>query len=166
MGARLDGYCSDITRTYPAFGEFTEKQKELYSILLGAQECVVKVARPGFWLTGTKDLAKNLTSFAKSYLNKNGGLDKYMPHSIGHHIGLDIHDGIFYGQLEVGNVFTIEPGIYGVPYVDEDGFQHYFSARIEDNYLVEEDGVRCLSDFIPKKPEAICKFMKDGLTLN
>lgn len=165
MGARFDGYCSDITRTYPAFGEFTKKQKELYSILLAAQKHVESCAKPGFLLAGSKDKEKNLTFFAREYLRKNGGLDKYMTHSVGHHIGLDIHDGTFYGELEIGNVFTIEPGIYGVPYVEEDGSQHYFSARIEDNYLVEKDGVRCLSDFIPKEPEDICEFMKNGLTL-
>lgn len=161
-GAKIDGYCADITRTYPVSGVFSKKQKDLYLAVLEAQKYVESIAKPGFYLNNKAFPDYCLTSRAREFMNKWGlehglGSDigtKYFTHAIGHFLGLDVHD-VCTGekiQLQEGDVITIEPGYYNA--------KEKIGIRIEDNYLVTKDGIICLSDMIPKEADEICKQMK------
>jgi Xaa-Pro aminopeptidase len=131
-------YASDITRTAPANGHFTDRQREIYNIVLGAQ----KAAEDHFILgksvlTGNSD--DSLYKIALDYINAHGKdrhgqpLGKYFIHGLGHSVGLNVHDPADYTQpLERGMIFTLEPGIY-IP-------EEKLGVRIEDMYLVGDDG--------------------------
>jgi Xaa-Pro aminopeptidase len=152
IGAEHEYYCADLTRTYPVSGAFTARQKELYTIVLDAQEYVARKAAPGYWISNKEKPEKSLYHLALSYLEKAGGYDRYFIHGIGHFVGLDVHDvGDYTQPLKEGDVFTIEPGIY-IP-------QEGIGIRIEDDYWVVPDGAICLSEQLPKQPEDIEKLV-------
>ncbi len=151
IGAEYGHYCADLTRTYPASGKFTKRQKEIYNLVLETQEYIANIAKPGMWLSNAEHPDKSLNHLARAYLAKKG-YDKYFLHGIGHYLGLDVHDvGDYKKPLEVGDVFTIEPGIYIA--------EEKIGVRIEDDYWVVKDGVVCLSESLPKKAEDVEKFM-------
>ncbi|HUO59702.1 MAG TPA: aminopeptidase P N-terminal domain-containing protein [Candidatus Acidoferrales bacterium] len=133
-------YASDITRTVPANGHFTPRQREIYDIVLGAQRAVMQAFVSGkSVLRG--DSAESLYKVAYDYINTHGKdlhgqpLGKYFIHGLGHPVGLEVHD---YGTsgpnivLGPGMVFTIEPGIY-IP-------EEKIGVRIEDIYEVDKNG--------------------------
>jgi len=150
--AECDSYASDITRTVPVGAKFTPRQREIYSIVLGAQKAAIAALKPGARLTGPGD---TLTQVAKNYMDTHGkdlhgeGLGKYMIHGIGHPVGIDVHDPNIDGPLEAGMIVTIEPGIY----LDEE----HIGVRIEDVVLVTEHGAKVLSAALPKEPDEIEK---------
>ena len=153
IGAEYGHYCADLTRTYPVSGKFTARQKEIYNLVLETQEYIANIAKPGFWLNNAQVPEKSLNHLARAYLAKKG-YDKYFLHGIGHYLGLDVHDvGDYKKPLEVGDVFTIEPGIYIA--------EEKIGVRIEDDYWVVKDGVVCLSESLPKKADEIEKFMQE-----
>ncbi|TET05961.1 M24 family metallopeptidase [Candidatus Dependentiae bacterium] len=153
-GAVFNHYCADITRTYPVSGKFTKRQREVYSLVLELQENIASIARPGYWLNNKEQPDKSLTSLAQLFLKKH---NYPMLHGIGHFLGIDIHDvGDYSKPLQEGDVITIEPGIY-IP-------EESLGIRIEDDYLVEKNSLRCLSAALPKKPDEIEKLMlSDGV---
>lgn len=154
-GAEYEYYCGDITRTYPVSGTFTNRQKELYSIVLETQEYIASCAKPGMWLSHKDKPEQSLNHRARAFL-KEKGYEQYFPHGIGHFLGIDVHDvGDYSKPLEVGDVITIEPGIY----IREEGI----GIRIEDNYWIVEDGVVCLSEDIPKQIADIESIVKTNL---
>ncbi len=150
--AECASYASDITRTVPVGGKFTPRQREIYSIVLGAQKAAIAALKPGTRLAGEGD---TLTKIAKDYMDAHGkdlhgaGLGKYMIHGIGHQVGIDVHDPNIDGPLEAGMVVTIEPGIY----LDEE----HIGVRIEDVVLVTEHGSKVLSAALAKEPDEIEK---------
>ncbi len=156
LGALHANYGADISRTYPISGQFTERQKVLYSIVLTVNKETIEFIKPGItW--------KELNAFAKTRLieeTKRIGLIKedqeitnYYYHSIGHFLGLDVHDvGLYDQPLEEGMVLTIEPGLY----VAEEGI----GIRIEDDVLVTAEGSVNLSASIPKEIEEIEEILK------
>ena len=150
--AECASYASDITRTVPVGGKFTPRQREIYSIVLGAQKAAIAALKPGTRLAGEGD---TLTKIAKDYMDAHGkdlhgaGLGKYMIHGIGHQVGIDVHDPNIDGPLEAGMVVTIEPGIY----IDEE----HIGVRIEDVVLVTEHGAKVLSAALAKEPDEIEK---------
>lgn len=147
IGAEYNYYCADLTRTYPATGTFTKRQREIYKIVLDAQTYIAELARPGMWLSSAEHQEKSLNHLARKYL-KEQGYEKYFPHGIGHFLGLDVHDvGDYSRPLAPGDVITIEPGIY-IP-------EESLGVRIEDNYWIIEDGAVCMSEALPKDPDAI-----------
>ena len=153
IGADFKGYSADITRTYPVSGKFTDRQKEIYNIVLETQEFIASIAKPGIWLKNPDKPEESLHHIAKEFLRKKG-YDQYMPHGLGHYLGMNTHDvGDYKNPLEVGNVFTIEPGIY-IP-------EENLGVRIEDDYWVVEDGVVCLSENIPKTVAEIEKVTQE-----
>jgi Xaa-Pro aminopeptidase len=153
IGASVNGYCADISRTYPVSGIFTDRQKELYEIVLRTQEYIASLARPGYWLSNVACPEKSLYHLAVGFLKDHGGYDLYFSHGIGHYLGLDVHDVGSYAQpLAEHDVITIEPGIY----ISQEGI----GIRIEDNYVLTADGVNCLSTALPKKIEEIEEFMQ------
>ena len=129
-------YTSDITRTIPASGKFTPRQREIYDIVLGAQRAVMNAFQAGkSQLTGNSP--ESLYRVAYEYINTHGKdlhgqpLGKYFIHGLGHFVGLNIHD-VGSGPLDRGMVFTIEPGIY-IP-------EEKLGVRIEDIVYVGDDG--------------------------
>lgn len=153
IGAQVNGYCADITRTYPVSGSFTDRQKELYNVVLETQKHIAEIAQPGMWIRNKKEQDKSLHHLAEKFLESKG-LKKYFVHGIGHFLGLDVHDvGNHERPLQEGDVFTIEPGLY-IP-------EENIGIRIEDDYWMVKDGVVCLSEELPKNPDDIEKMMKD-----
>jgi Xaa-Pro aminopeptidase len=156
IGAELDNYCADLTRTYPVSGTFTKRQKELYNIVLETQEHIASLAKPGMWLKNKDKVDKSLHHLAVKFL-ANRGYDKYFPHGIGHFLGLDVHDvGDYSVPLHEGDVITIEPGIYIAA--------ENIGIRIEDNYWITKDGAICLSERLPKDADDIEDLMQQALS--
>jgi Xaa-Pro aminopeptidase len=153
MGARFDYYCADLSRTIPVSGTFSKRQKELYLIVLEVQEHIAQMAAPGMFLHNKlmpeQSLHHQAIAVFKAYQ-----LDQYFVHGIGHHVGLDVHDVADHAKpLEVGNVITIEPGLY----IKEE----HVGIRIEDNYMITENGAVCLSENLPKTVQDIERAMQN-----
>src|SRR6266568_3344652 len=156
VGAQFSGYAADITRTLPANGKFTPRQREIYEIVLGAQNAAIAALKPG--MTFARKGPNSLWQIAYDYINSHGkdkegrSLGPYFIHGLGHHIGLDVHDaGDPSRPLEPGMVVTIEPGIY-IP-------EENLGVRIEDDFLVTETGYKMLSEKLPRSVEEIEKIM-------
>lgn len=156
--AEYSMYAADITRTLPINGHFTARQKEIYDIVLGAQEAAMAAFVSGkSMLTG--DSENSLNKVARDYIKTHGKdlhgepLDKYFIHGLGHYIGLNVHDpGDYKVPLGPGMAFTIEPGIY-IP-------EENIGVRIEDDYLVGADGKLIkLSAALPSKAEEVERAM-------
>lgn len=130
FGARFEGYCSDLTRTV-VLGPATDEQRERYDLVVAAQRAAIDAARPG--TTGA-----DVDAAARKVIT-DGGYGELFPHSVGHGVGLDIHETpslkLSESPLEAGEIVTIEPGIY-VP--DHGGI------RIEDCILVTDAGAEVL----------------------
>jgi Xaa-Pro aminopeptidase len=157
VGAQYAGYSADITRTIPANGKFTPRQREIYEIVLGAQNAALAAVKPGasFFCKGKKD---GLMNIAYDYINSHGKdragkpLGQYFIHGLGHDIGLNVHDpGEYCGPLQPGMVVTIEPGIY-IP-------EEQLGVRIEDDVLITESGHKLLSERLPRGADEIEKIM-------
>jgi Xaa-Pro aminopeptidase len=147
VGCQYAGYAADVTRTIPANGHFTPRQKEIYEIVLGAQNAVLAALKPGMTLGRSKSNSLFLIAF--NYLNSHGTdrqgrtLGRYFIHGLGHHIGLNVHDaGDPDRPLEAGMVITIEPGLY-LP--DEN-----LGVRIEDDVLITDTGYKLLTARLPR----------------
>jgi Xaa-Pro aminopeptidase len=139
-GAKVDGYCSDVTRTYPAGGRYLHRQREVYEVVLRAQEAAIAAARPGALMGDLHATAYEVIDAA--------GLGEHFVHGLGHFLGLEGHDvGDLNRPLRPGAVITVEPGVY-IP--DE-----VIGVRIEDDVLITEDGCRVLTGAIPKGAEEI-----------
>ena len=150
--AEYSYYTADITRTYPASGKFTPRQRDVYQLVLDAQRGAERAFEIG--KSSLADLQRAAREVMKSspLRDRQGNtLDKYFIHGLGHWIGMDVHDVGSYGVLPVGSVFTIEPGIY----LPEEGF----GVRIEDDYLVTGKGLVKMSAKLPSDPEEIERMM-------
>jgi Xaa-Pro aminopeptidase len=151
-------YASDITRTAPADGKFTARQREIYEIVLGAQKAAIAAFQ-----SGKSHLQRNqsdtLYDAAFNYINTHGkdshgqALGKYFIHGLGHYVGLNVHDpGDYSVPLGPGMVFTIEPGIY-IP-------EENLGVRIEDMFYVDRNGklIR-LTQSLPQSAQEIEQLM-------
>jgi Xaa-Pro aminopeptidase len=158
VGASYSAYVADITRTLPANGKFTPRQREIYEIVLGAQNAVFAAIKPGMSLGG--DGPNSLGKIARDYINAHGKdlkgepLGKYFIHGLGHQIGLNVHDVAPIRELKPGMVITIEPGIY-IP-------EENLGVRIEDDLLITETGYKLLSARLPRTVAEIEKFMAEA----
>ncbi len=153
------GYSADITRTVPANGKFTPRQREIYEIVLAASNAAIAAIKPGVMAGG--NTPGSLQKIATDVINSRGKdkegnpLGKYFIHGLGHNIGLNVHDpGVSGRALEPGMVITIEPGIY-IP-------EENIGVRIEDDILVTETGARNLSARVPRTVEEIEKLMAEA----
>ena len=155
LGAKNNGYCADISRTYPISGTFSELQKIIYSIVLGCNKMVIETIKPGITIRELNNLVIDYlaTHCLKANLIKNKeDIRNYYFHNISHHIGLDTHDCSFRDlPLEPGNIISDEPGLY----FKELGI----GVRIEDDILVTEEGSYNLSGNIIKEISEIEKFI-------
>lgn len=154
IGAMWQGYCADITRTYPVSGTFDKKQRELYQVVLDTQEYVTDSAKPGMYLNNADIPEQSLHHGAQAFLRKYG-YDQYFVHGIGHFLGLDVHDvGNIKQPLKEHDVFTIEPGIY----IQKEGI----GIRIEDDFMMTSRGAVCLSDHVPRSLQAIEEMVSES----
>ena len=152
LGAKVRGYCADITRTYPVNGRYTQRQKEIYDIVLAANRAVAKAARPGMTLAQLNDICKQTLAEGLIRIGKMESAEdigRYYMHGVSHHLGIDTHDATGSDALELapGMVITDEPGLY----IDEEAI----GIRIEDDLLITEDGCTVLSEAIPRTTEEI-----------
>ena len=154
VGAECACYAADITRTIPIGGHFTPRQREIYDIVLGAQNAVIAAVKPG--MTIGKTAPNSLYTIAYDYINSHGKdihgepLGKYFKHGISHHIGLEVHDASDTNlPLQPGMVISVEPGIY-IP-------EENLGVRIEDMVLVTKDGAKVLSAQLPREAAEIEK---------
>jgi Xaa-Pro aminopeptidase len=138
VGGEYSMYANDTTRTLPANGKFTARQREIYDVVLGAQRAAIAAFKSGVSTLNTQD-PNSLHKVAYDYINTHGKdskgepLGKYFIHGLSHRVGLNVHDpGPFDKPLTAGEVFTIEPGIY-IP-------EENLGVRIEDTFYVDESG--------------------------
>ncbi|PCJ13549.1 MAG: hypothetical protein COB10_05435 [Planctomycetota bacterium] len=139
FGPGSGGYGSDVTRTYPASGVFTDRQKEIYQIVLDSMETTIAAVKAGVEYSKLDEISRKVITDA--------GYGDYYPHGVGHPIGLEVHDVQPDPTAPEGSVITIEPGIY----LPDEGF----GVRIEDDILVTADGSVNLTGGIPKTIEEI-----------
>lgn len=155
LGALFRNYGSDITRTYPINGKFTDRQKEIYEIVLKTNKETIKFIKPGITWKELNAFAKNIiiSECKKIQLIKDDAeINKYYYHSIGHFLGLDVHDvGHYDKPISEGMVITVEPGLY----IKEEGI----GIRIEDDILVTKEGSINLSSEIIKEVKDIEEYM-------
>jgi Xaa-Pro aminopeptidase len=177
-GCELDGYASDITRTFPVNGRFSPPQRDLYELVLAAQTAAIAEVKPGRpWIAphdaAVKVLARGFVDLkllegSVEQVLETESYRKFYMHRTGHWLGLDVHDAGEYKkqgewrELAPGMVLTVEPGCYvrpgpGVP-------QHFagIGIRIEDDALVTEGGCEILSAAAPKAISDIEGLMRPG----
>ena len=175
-GCEVECYASDITRTYPVNGVFSEPQRQLYELVLAAQEAAIAKVRPGnHWndphdaavRTITRGLVKlGLLKGSVPKLIREEKYQKFFPHRTGHWLGMDVHDVGDYKVdgawrlLEPGMVLTIEPGIY-IPQGMRGVAKKWWNIgiRIEDDVLVTKQGYEILTKDIPKQAAEIESLM-------
>lgn len=155
LGAEYEGYCADISRTFPVNGKFSDRQKEIYNIVLKAQLETIKAIKPGLTTAEINEVTKKvLAEECKriKLIEKDEELFEYYFHGVSHPLGLDTHDvGERSAKLAPGAVITVEPGLY-IP-------EESIGIRIEDDVLLTEDGCINLSKSIIKTVEEIEAFM-------
>lgn len=144
IGARVDGYAADITRTY-AIGTPTKRQRAVHAAVQSAQQRIIALLKPGFGLKEYSEQVDNIMKSALVSLGLMKDIDDarsyrlYFPHAVSHGLGIDVHDSL--GRPDTllpGMVMTVEPGIY----IPEEGI----GVRIEDDILITPDGHENLSD--------------------
>jgi Xaa-Pro aminopeptidase len=139
-GAAIGGYCSDISRTFPVDGRFTDRQREIYDTVLAAEQAVISQSKPGA-------LLGDLHAVAYNEIDKAGFGEQFV-HGVGHYLGMETHDvGDLYRPFEPGVLFTVEPGIYQT--------QDRIGVRIEDDVLITAEGCSVLSSEIPSSADVL-----------
>jgi Xaa-Pro aminopeptidase len=171
-GCEYAYYASDVTRTFPASGEFSPCQRAIYEVVLDAQLAAIEKVRPGATLEEIHNAALGVVCDG---LRRLGLLDgepqkimdekRYKPyfmHRTSHYLGMDVHDAGTYFQLgkprplETGMVITVEPGVYISQSADQVPTEYRgIGVRIEDDVLVVPGGSEVLSDAIPKRVDEV-----------
>lgn len=146
IGAQVNNYAADITRTY-AIGRASKRQQGVHSAVLDIQEFAKSLLKPGVIL---QDYEKQVEKFAGEKLRElsliktitHDKVRKYYPHAASHFLGLDVHDiGDYKSPLQPGTVLTVEPGIY-IP-------KEATGIRLEDDVLITTEGIEVLSKNLP-----------------
>lgn len=156
LGARVRGYNSDITRTYPVNGKYTERQRQVYDIVLEANRTVLKEAKPGMTTVDLNNICKKVLAagcIKLGLIEKEEEISRYYMHGVSHHLGIDVHDVTVDSnkKLRPGAIISDEPGLY----IDE----WEIGIRIEDDLLITEDGAVCLSEEIMRDADEIEAYM-------
>ena len=179
-GAEFDGYCSDVTRTFPVAARYSQPQRRIYETVLRAQKEGIALVRPGVSMEdihrrATEVLVEGLLDIGllsgkAGELIEKGEHARFYMHRTGHWLGLDVHDVGQYRidgavrPLEPGMVLTVEPGLYIAE--DLDGVSDDYrgiGVRIEDDVLVTDAGHEVLSAAIPKEVDAIEAIRREAL---
>lgn len=191
-GCELDGYASDITRTFPVNGKFSGPQRALYDITLAAQEAAIAATKPGNTFmhpheAALRVLTQGLLDEKLLKISELGSLDnaiesgayrRFYMHRTSHWLGMDVHDVGSYREplaevknssqekpwrvLKQGMVLTIEPGLYIRPADDVDEHFWNIGIRIEDDALVNGNGCELISRGVPVKADEIEALMKNA----
>jgi Xaa-Pro aminopeptidase len=178
-GCELDGYASDITRTFPTNGKFSAAQKDLYELVLASQAAAIaKVSPSNHWnapheaaldvlIRGFIDFG--LCGGSAEEVLETGSYRQFYMHRTGHWLGLDVHDAGEYKDkqgswkmLAPGMALTVEPGCYVRP--AEDVPEHFWNIgiRIEDDVVVTERGCEVITHAAPKTVDEIEALMRNG----
>ena len=175
-GCELNGYASDITRTFPVNGKFSAVQKDVYEIVLAAQAAAIASAKPGNTWNMPHDAA--LRELARGFVDLNlcqGSVDsvietesykQFYMHRTGHWLGMDVHDvgeykiGEQWRPLQQGMTLTIEPGCYIRPADNVPRELWHIGIRIEDDILITEQGNEVLTQAAPKTVSEIEEVMR------
>jgi Xaa-Pro aminopeptidase len=187
-GCELDGYASDITRTFPVNGKFSGPQRALYDIALAAQEAAISMSKPGNTFmqpheAALKVLTQGLLDEKLLKLSELGSLEnaietgayrRFYMHRTSHWLGMDVHDVGSYREpadspasekpwriLKSGMVITIEPGLYIRPADDVDEAFWNIGIRIEDDAVINNSGCELISRGAPVKADEIEALMKN-----
>jgi Xaa-Pro aminopeptidase len=153
IGGEFKNYTADITRTYPANGKFSPRQREIYQLVLDAQTAAANEFKPGLSTMGdltrvVHNVFRNSPLRAKDESGNEQTMDHFFLHGLGHQLGMDVHDVGDNGRaMAIGEVFTIEPGLY----ISNESL----GVRIEDDYRATKDGIEKLSRDIPVDVEEI-----------
>ena len=188
-GCELDGYASDITRTFPVNGKFTGPQRALYDITHAAQEAAIAATQPGNTFMQPHDaalkvLTQGLLDEKLIKLSEVGSLEnaietgayrRFYMHRTSHWLGMDVHDVGSYREsittsaeekpwrvLKSGMVITIEPGLYVRPADDVDETFWNIGIRIEDDAVINDAGCELISRGVPVKADEIEALMKNN----
>jgi Xaa-Pro aminopeptidase len=171
-GAEVEGYASDITRTFPVNGRFSPAQRDVYELVLSAQKAAIAKVKPGNHWNDPHDaavrvLTKGLVELGllkgqPAKLIREGDYRRFYMHRTGHWLGLDVHDVGDYKiddqwrLLEPGMVMTVEPGLY-IPARSKGVTRRWWDigVRIEDDVLVTAEGSEVLTRALPSDPETI-----------
>ncbi|HEX8173776.1 MAG TPA: aminopeptidase P N-terminal domain-containing protein [Pyrinomonadaceae bacterium] len=157
IGAEYSLYTADITRTYPASGKFTERQRTVYQLVLDTQAAAAAAWKPGMTMQDlnrvARDFMRKSPLRAKDVDGKEYSMEHFFIHGLGHYLGMDVHDtGNYMRPFQPGEVFTIEPGIY-IP-------TEKLGVRIEDDYVITpQQTIRKMSERIPSTVEEIERLM-------
>jgi Xaa-Pro aminopeptidase len=169
VGAEYHGYTSDVTRTVPADGKFSDEEKTIYQLVYDAQEAAFKLLKDGAKWSEASAAAKETIAdglIKLGIIKEKKDVSKYYPHGLSHHIGLDVHDRGFYETLKKDMVITIEPGIYIPEGSNCDKKWWSIAVRIEDDLLITENGYELLSRYAPRKIEDIEKMLSQKSVLD
>ncbi len=157
IGAENEEYAADVTRTYPINGRFSPRQREIYDVVLAAQEVALKEVKPGALYNKSGSIHRAAYDYISTHGKdlKGASLGQYFIHGTSHHLGLDVHDAVSDPNrpLEAGMIITVEPGIY-IP-------EENLGVRIEDVVLVTETGYELLTRDLPRRADEIERLMED-----
>jgi len=176
-GCELEGYASDVTRSYPVGGRYEGPMKALYELVLAAQEASLAEARPGSTLeavheASVRTLVEGLVDLGiltgeRDALIERQAYTPYYMHRTSHWLGLDVHDVGAYAvdgeprRLAPGMVFTVEPGLYVSHEAEADERFRGIGVRIEDDVAITADGHENLTAAVPKRPPDVEAWMSD-----
>jgi Xaa-Pro aminopeptidase len=154
IGARYGYYCGDLTRSYPSNGRFSDRQREIYNLVLEAHDRAAETLRPGVSVFDVRKIAYGVFESSDIRCSLGERLGEYFIHGLGHQLGLDAHDPGAPDErpLEPGMVVTNEPGIY-LP-------EEALGVRIENDFLITEDGAENLSPELPTAADEIEEMMR------
>jgi Xaa-Pro aminopeptidase len=177
-GCELDGYASDITRTFPVNGKFSGPQADIYDLVLDAQTAAIAAIKPGATFLAPHDAAvrvlaqglidMKLLEGSVDGVIESGSYKRFYMHRTGHWLGLDVHDagpyrsGEDWQALAPGMALTVEPGCYIRPAEDVREAFWNIGVRIEDDALVTAQGCEILTIDTPKKIADIEALMAEG----
>ena len=174
-GAEYQGYASDITRTFPINGKYTQAQREVYDVVLDVQNQCIEYTKTGNTVKGRQEFSIELLTEGMKKLGllkgktaeliKKKEYMRYYMHGVGHYLGLDVHDAGRYFTDQTaknsrpfapGMVLTVEPGLY-IPPDDKQAPAKYrgIGIRVEDDVVVTKDGNLNLTARVPKDPDEI-----------
>ena len=174
-GCEYKMYASDITRTFPVSGKFSDEQLQIYNIVLKANLAAIDAVKTGNiimepQMVSEKVITEGLVELGilsgdVNQLHKNGAFKDFYMHKVGHWLGLDVHDvgdymeGDEFMKFKPGMITTIEPGIYISSAMDVDDKWKGIGIRIEDDILVTDSGNINLTEKVPSNPQEIESLM-------
>ena len=174
-GCEYEMYASDITRTFPVSGKFSDEQLKIYEIVLEAMNAAIDQVKPGNDIMQPQEISERVITEGlirigllegdPEELHKSGAFKEFYMHKIGHWLGLDVHDagdymeGDEYMKFKPGMITTIEPGIYISSSMDVDDRWKGIGVRIEDDILITKNGNENLTSKVPSDPKEIESLM-------